>query len=411
MDQSMDQTPIAPSIVLKSIKLYPSFFEKPLRGTEIGIRVDFIVTHHIVGDVSGTLYFQPFYQNYAEYRPNPSGIWKIYVGHAEIDFPWWVDLSIPLVEAILLFLEIPLMPLLLVEEINSLVEVVSNLPNLKTNIESKAKNALKLGTTIGTAVTRTRLPTKQQQPAWSFLDRIMINPDGIDVHISTVAESVRFSNPDSAIYAIASVGYSFDAGHIAPYRLSVELNNDFANLGPDCSVEIIVRRGDNDQEIARSLGPYASNRFISIDHMNSELYFLDTFRVEVRIFLNRVTLSGLLFAANFVITVHDLLNRHHPFVTWRPHWTYYANAGTKYQYKVRFNRPTIHRTAVSARCLAIQRRLSRITTGTPFLEMLYMDNLPIAFDDLINGKHRVCPYCFFGGPTNTKLRPKDDWFR
>jgi hypothetical protein len=146
-------------------------------------------------------------------------------------------------------------------------------------------------------------------------------------------------------------------------------------------------------------GPYLSGSTRSKGH---------SFVVEARIWLNRVSMTGLLFAVDAPVQVTDPLDRHHSFLTWAPHWAHFANPGTGGKWWHRLSRPTLHRTAVSARCLTVRQRAARLGSNRIDLNVTYSDTLGFRWLDLPANRHTVCDYCFFGGPTRAQpLRPHE----
>jgi hypothetical protein len=144
--------------------------------------------------------------------------------------------------------------------------------------------------------------------------------------------------------------------------------------------------------------------------MNADLYHVDDYFVRARIFLNRVSMTGLLFAANAQIKVTDPLNRHKPFVFWEPHVAYFRSPEHPSQFWARLNHPSVHRTAASARCLVLRQRITRLARNQFGLGVSYSDNLGFDFSEVPVRRKDLCDYCFFGGPTRTEPFPREDWF-
>ncbi len=401
-------TPIAEKVKINSISLRPDHFEKPLRGREIGLRFDFNVHHQDAGDVSGRAFLQPFLVYDAENHPNPSfpSTWRIYIGLVEIDVPWWVDVAVVLAGIALAELFPALTPLLAVGVIGSLDGVI---PGIVSSVESTSQNALGRGAFLANASSDTTLPTAKHQPAYSNVDRVAVTTEGIELHMGTVAPSVRFPKDDATL-DVASLSFSMDGGSPAPYRISLTLRDDLASLGGDCTARLLVRRADTGVEVAEQAGPYNTSRAVVFDHLNPQLYFVDSYLVEAQIWLNRESMTGLLFAVDAPVPVTDPLDRHHPFLTWAPHWAHFANPGTGGAWWHRLSRPTLHRTAVSARCLTLRQRAARLGSDRFGLNVTYSDNLGFPWVDLPANRHAVCDYCFFGGPTRTQPLPQEDWF-
>jgi hypothetical protein len=188
------------------------------------------------------------------------------------------------------------------------------------------------------------------------------------------------------------------------------LRPDLAALATDCSVQLIVSRGDTGEEVGRSEGPFATNNTLFLNHLTESLYFVDSFRVQARIFLNRVALEGLLFAADTIVTVTDTYDRRRPFVTWEQHWAHFRNPVDPTSFWHRLNHPHIHRTAASARCLVLRQRAVRLANNPFGLGVDYRDALDFDFSQVPFQRKMLCDYCFFGGPTLSEPFPREDWF-
>jgi hypothetical protein len=126
--------------------------------------------------------------------------------------------------------------------------------------------------------------------------------------------------------------------------------------------------------------------------------------------LNRVSLTGLLFAVNRAIKVVDPLDRHKPFVGWDPHVAYFRSPQDPSKFWSRLNHPSVHRTAASARCLVLKQRIARLAGNQFGLGVRFSDSLGFDFSEVSTRRKDLCDYCFFGGPTSTTPFPKEDWF-
>lgn len=400
-------TPVFPRIKINSVSLRPAFFEKPLRGREIGLMFEFTVNHQDAGDITGRVFLQPFLFTDASNRPNPfQDAWRIYMGKAEIDVPWWVDVAVALTGTALAVAFPIASPLLAVGAIAAIVGII---PAAVDNVEATAEAALGQGSTLALGTHDSTLPTQKHQPAFSGVTKIQVNTDGVGINMINVAPSLRFDTGDATVN-VASLTGSLDARSPDPYVFSLALRNDLMSLAAECTVQLIVRRADTGAEVARSEGPYNTNRIVVLSHMNADLYHVDQYLVRARIFLNQVTMTGLLFAADTSFNVTDPLKRHHPFVTWESHWAHFRSPIDPTAFWHRFSSPTMHRTAASARCLALRQRIIRLANNQFGMPMDYIDTLDFEFSDLPAHRGAVCDYCFFGGPNLTEPFPQEDWF-
>jgi hypothetical protein len=162
--------------------------------------------------------------------------------------------------------------------------------------------------------------------------------------------------------------------------------------------------------VAESSGPYATSRSVTFGHLNAELYFVDAFDVEARIWLNRVSMTGLLYAVDMTASVWDQLDRSRKYVTWPSHWAHFENDGTGHKWWHRRARPSLHRTAVAARCLVLREHAASVASHDMQGFFQYSDALPFPAGDLVARRRAVCNYCFFGGSDKAQPLPDEDWF-
>jgi hypothetical protein len=209
---------------------------------------------------------------------------------------------------------------------------------------------------------------------------------------------------------VARLICTFDANHKGPYRAEIQLRPDLTFVAPGCAVQLVVTRGSTGAEVARSEGPYATNRLVLFSHLTSELYHEDEFTVHARVWLNSASLTGLLFSADIDVPVIDILDRHRPFVTWEAHWAHFRNAGTSWQWWHRFSQPKIHRTATTARCAAVRRAATRPHPPSLPSGLEYRDDLGFEWSEIHAHRAELCDHCFFDEPTSTVVSPREDWF-
>src|SRR5512133_2727357 len=115
VSQQIANTPIAPGVRIVSVTVRPETFVKPLRGPEKGRRGDVTVHHNIAGDVHATLHLQAYVQEDARGLPNQfTPFWLLYLGHIEVNVPWWVDVGVVILGLALSALFPALAPLIVI---------------------------------------------------------------------------------------------------------------------------------------------------------------------------------------------------------------------------------------------------------------------------------------------------------
>jgi hypothetical protein len=103
----------------------------------------------------------------------------------------------------------------------------------------------------------------------------------------------------------------------------------------------------------------------------------------------------------------NMLDRSHPYVSWVrasvvPAVTSEADGSLTTHGLTTIRRPSkIHRTDVPAGCLFVTPQGK--SSGPP--DYTYLDALPFPMTEISRNRHRLCDYCFYGGPTNTELLP------
>lgn len=394
-------TPVVPHVRLTRLTMQPVFFNKPLRGREIALKVDVTVNVDAVGDIVASLYLQFFSKN---------NVWSVYVGNAEIDAPWWVDAAVAVAGTVLaLVLPAMLAPLIAIGVIAAISDII---PAVIGNVTAKAQDALGGGEGLAAGwkpITITG-PHGDEVTSDRGMRSMHLSTEGLGMTWIDVIPSVRFGKQD-ATADIATLTSAVAAGDPAPYTFSLALRPDLAALAGDCTARIVVTRADNGAEVGRYEGSLLSNA-LAVDHLTSDLYFVDTFGVRASIFLNKVGLEGLLFDINTMVTATDTYNRHHPFVTWLQHTAYFPSPDDAQKFWARKAHPSIHRTAASARCLALRQRAKWIAEIPNYdSALIYRDALEIDFSQIAANRKGLCDYCFFGGPTRTEPFPQEDWFK
>jgi hypothetical protein len=385
---------------IRSLSLRPRFFDKPLRGREIALCADFVVDTP-GGAVSGRVFLQTYLAT-----GGATDIWLIYVGHTDIDTPWWLDAAAIFV-GVALSAALPVVAPLIAVGVVAVIDGI--IPGAITAGETAASAALGIGKQLATGLTHGNLPTHLAQPAYIGTTRVKVTPDGVDVHMVMVAPSVRFGQVDQTV-GTASVNGVLEGGSPEHYVFTVTLRPDLAQFAPDCSVQLILTRQDNGAEVARSEGQYGSSRVLTVSHLTPDLYLLDTFVLQARLFFNRAALSGLLYASTTVMQVHDELDRSRPFVTWPTHTAYFRSPHDPTVFWQREAVHTLHRTAASARCLGLRQRTERMAKQALGLDVQYVDELGWTFTEMQAHRAEICDFCFFGHPNGNTTFPEADWF-
>lgn len=398
ISRQISGTPVHPQAKIKRISLRPDMFDKPLRGRERGLRFDVVLDVIGVGEITAVLYLQLYFRG---------GSWNLYVGHSEIGLPWWIDWAVVLLgislSAILPFLT----PLFLVGVIAVTQGIIPSAVGGAT-WQAQAALGAGMGMAGGMEAVTIRGP-RGDVTAYRGTKSMHVSSDGVGVAMLDVIPSIRFEEPGD-VQPVARLNTRFNAGSPQPYRLELALRGDLASLASYCRVSVVVRRNDTGEVIAQTEGGYQSHRILHIQHLSQTLYHVDEFRIQARIYLNRLQLEGLLFATDTVVTVTDDYDRSHPYVTWLPHTAHFPNPYEPGKFWHRDTYPHIHRTAASARCLVLKQRAERQSRGPWGLQVKYLDDLGMDFSRVRYERKHLCDYCFFGGPDHTDPYPEEDWF-
>ena len=245
-------TPVAPHVRIVSVAIRPEFFIKPLRGREIGLRVDVTVRHDLAGDVHATLYLQTYLQEDARGLPNPfTPFWLLYLGHTEVDVPWWVDVAVVVLGVALSALFPALAPMVALAVVAAVDGII---PGAIDSATGQAMAAQGRGTVLVAGSKASTLPTHQQQSSWEIVHAIAVSSEGIDWRMSIAAPSVRFASPDDTV-DVAQLACQFDANHKGPYRAWIQLRPDLQFLAAGCAVQLVVTQSSTGAEVADAADP------------------------------------------------------------------------------------------------------------------------------------------------------------
>lgn len=399
-------TQISPAVKLISLSARIERFDKPLRGRETGVRVDFVLDHKDVGLLDGHLYLQPYLSERGDYVPNPPpAVWWMNIGMVVLDVPWWME-AFPIISGVAFSAMLPTTsPLAFVGVTTALHAIDHEIGDGAIELAQQ----LGPGVAIAPAWTDSTLPTKKRQPSSEGLKRITLGSDGLGAQMSIIAPSVRFDESAPGT-EIASIRTQLSAASLGNFRIWVELRPDLAQLQDECTVRLLIHRGDTRELVANSEGPFRSHSSVAFSHLTADLYDVDSFLVTVRVWFNRTSMSGLLFAEETEVWVNAAIDRHRPFLTWEPHTAHFPDPGSTTGWWHRYSDPKLHRTATSSQCLAVRQRVERFAKAGEAAPFEYADTLPFAWEELAANRNQVCDYCFFGGPTLTEPYPREDWF-
>ena len=327
ISRQLSNRDLGSGVRLRSLTLQPAWFDKPLRGRELGLRAEVTVNHDIAGDVTGRVFIQPFLMYDAEDNATPfPSEWRVYIGKVEFDVPWWVDVAVVVTGLALSVLVPALGPLLAVGVLAAIDGII---PGVIDGFLTQAQDALGgTGTFLALGVKSSTLPTHKQQPSWENVERIKVSTDGLDARMSIVAASVRFGTGD-ATADVATVTTHFDPSHRGFYWLQVTLRDDLAVLSNECTVQLVVTRGDDGTEVGRSEGPFNGKSVLAVNQYTPDRYHLDQYHVRARVWLNRESMTGLLFAAEVDVQISEPIDRHRKYVTWEEHWAHFASRGSQ----------------------------------------------------------------------------------
>jgi len=148
---------------------------------------------------------------------------------------------------------------------------------------------------------------------------------------------------------------------------------------------------------------------IFIEHNTEELQKLNGFKVNCRVYRPWGTFTEDIYNVSYVLGIKDTLDRTKKFVQWGPYQSLYAkysltidgnNYGEPHWVPVH-REPKIHKTDIDVRC-------KMVAFHTPHAnEVRYFDELPFPEDQLLQNRHLVCDYCFFGGPDKDDPTPNN----
>lgn len=397
-------TPIHPLINLQGITIQYGTYQRPLQTTfEKALHVKIDLSRGISCDLHLPVYEYKVVWSEEDESGNriekSKIVWGFGVGKVDIDLPFWVTAAVVLTGMVAAVIVPILIPLIVVGQIALLDGI---LPSLVDNAKRQVSNH---GAELAAAaVNRRNIDTPiGQSTGFRGVTSAYLDPEGLYVAYSDNIHLYRTAE-DPFMRDLARVESRLFAGSRDRYSFALRLGDVLQTLQNYCRVTWEIRRADTGAIVLRQSGPYNLFHTVTLDHLTEDLYFVDEYRVSVRLFLNRTTQQGLLFHHSAQVRVSDTLNRHKPYVTWGKRLVYFQ-APDKASMWYRRAYPAIHRTATSARCLVLR---GKGADGDYELEYLDRNQLN-EYRDV--HKRRLCPYCFTGGPSNTEAYPSQDWFR
>jgi len=147
---------------------------------------------------------------------------------------------------------------------------------------------------------------------------------------------------------------------------------------------------------------------ILIEHDTEELQKLNGFKVNCRVYRPWGIFTEDIYNVSYVLKIKDTLDRTKKFAQWGPYQSLYPkypltingdNYGIPHWVPVH-REPKIHKTDIDVRC-------KFVAFHTPNTEVRYFDELPFPEGQLLQNRHLVCDYCFFGGPDKDDPTPNN----
>lgn len=147
---------------------------------------------------------------------------------------------------------------------------------------------------------------------------------------------------------------------------------------------------------------------IFIEHNTEALQKLNGFKVHCRVYKPWGTWTEDLYNVNYVLQIKDTLDRTKKFVHWGPYDILYPkysltidgyNYGQPHWVPLK-KTPKIHKTDIDVRC-------KMVAFHSQQEDIRYFDELPFPEDQLLQNRHLVCDYCFFGGPDKNEPTPNN----
>jgi hypothetical protein len=218
------------------------------------------------------------------------------------------------------------------------------------------------------------------------------------------------------VFSLSSPGDALTEETPIPVTLGV---GDASLFDPTLGIRIAwtAHRLDTGAEVLNQDTPMtASTATIGIDRWTGDLKFNDTWSVTCEVYrpADALVPRYTYFTGSLDTGVSDVVDRHHPYVTWNYLARFHDPIGPpplkSHHFWSRNRKSRIHRTDLKIRCSMLDRALSE-HGGQSYLDTL--DHFG-TLENVEDWRHGVlCDYCFFGGPTQktwkTPLLPTLPW--
>jgi len=388
---------IASGIRLNSVSLNYSTFDTDLQGRQDGLALNAnveILQGQPPFSADAHIYLQPYLLTWNGTPPDGlNDSWLFFVAKVEIEVPLWVDVALFVLVGVIA-VAIPLLGI--VAGIAGVVGLADIVPSLLGQVEAKARNKLQ------NSSNSFAFPAMPEGMALSY---VSFTSESIDIGI----DRRLFVEP-----ATPRAQFTTDVWPVtnkAPVDVQLRLRSDLARLS-NIILNWQVLRADTGAEILTATKSYAdpAGNGVLIPHHTPELYFVDAFLVRCTATASvGAQADAPIFQGEHTVNLIDEIDRHHRFVHWSK-TVHFKAPPPNDEWRIAFHKSKLHRTAVSARCLELKRRMTR-SQGRAFMPEGYADSLPFGWGALDENRRGIlCDYCFFGGPDKHVPFPEEDWF-
>jgi hypothetical protein len=420
-------TPLTDKVVLNWISLDYRQFDKRLRGREDAFDLHFNFTFNPGITADGDAYFQP----YLETWDGPTGFvqpdrWQIAVTQVDVDEPFWAELLLGTVEFLMRGYSI--YGLILTTFNWKLQGVVDDwFNNVLSSFNDAAEGNIAAAAQAALHDATVELPRPWDVPLpgtafprWQgMLHYVAFSSEGLELGIKTWPDWEDIKDQPRAV--ITPTTWSAADRH--PIPVSLKLRDDLARMaGSDLMLDWYVQRTDNGMVVTTLTGRYDAKPFNGplLKHHTENLYLAPGFLIRCVATLTVGSQVGEIWRGEQVLTIDDILDRRHSFVTWGPHDVVFSapdsTPANPHSWS-HVRRSRIHRTAVAARCKMVKAKAidelqphPKRPSHKPKVPLVYHYDLPFAWEDLLSYRRKLCDYCFFGGPDKAAARPREDWY-
>jgi len=146
-----------------------------------------------------------------------------------------------------------------------------------------------------------------------------------------------------------------------------------------------------------------------LDHNKQEFQAYQNFDVSCRVYRPWGTWVEEVYKSRINIVIQDKLLRNKKYVKWGPHVAFWPHYTGKFNAPSRIKDGTwdsesrvskIHRTDIDTRC----KFASEYSPEFKINELQYFDTLPFPIETILENRHLLCDYCFFGGPDKNVVK-------